>query len=576
MVSEPSPFPLPQDLILNPFVDSGLRALQVPGLYWFACPTARITGFSASENPEIAEKIDAHIARTKRHRFFSQAVAFNSFPVIMEDVLVGKSHMTAKGKCPISGAAGIRLLNRYCIEAPTADFDAEAALTDHFNIACSKGVGASFPCHPGPIPPETPFVIEARNITNCYRFLTETLCQLCLVEEAGVQGQIYIHHSEPEEKIDGFCRAFIDALFPELTDRVSFQPAPARYAHAVGAYNFQASFYLLPAEERSKIDELAPSDYYWKGARGTRMSHAVLKLNSVDSSLFKLRTRALRAIEGKDFSHLPRRFLTTSAVGANRNTPMRGEAELVEMLLLFDFTIVDFERLTPLEQIAMMANAEVMISYNGSSLANMLFAAPEAYVIELGTLQNAVWRWGDFWRLAHVSQCRYISFFADFNKENPLSEPAFNENSSVPVHLSTRGRALVMSFVVSLLGRYPVLPRIQDLRLLVDHLVAAGAKDQAMALLAKNEAMAKTDADLCLFRADYFKRTSAQHAEFLALMDAWAADGSRWQTLIRIIWYGRRVDNTKIVTSALDLLATDFPDRHAALVKSAAWLRKQG
>jgi len=566
---------LPQDLILNPFVDRGLAALGPPAYYWQPCPAARIKGFSASEHPEITEKIEGFIARTERHRAFSQAVMFNSFPVVMEDVAVQKSHQTVCGKSPISGAAGIRLLNRYCFDGATAGTNAEASLMDYFNTAAQPGVLTTFPVHTGPLPPQTPFVIEARNTFNYYHFISETLCQLCLVEEAGIRGPIYIHYPNRDDKTGAFCMGFIRALFPELAERVIFQRVPAQHRQAVGAYNFLASFYLLPPKDRAGIDALAPSDFYWKGPRATRMAHSVLKLNSVDSALFKLRARALRAIEGKDVSHLPRRFWVAREGEASRSRPMKGEQELVDMLRLFGFATVTFESLSPLEQIAIMANAEMMISYHGAGFANMLFAAPQSHVIELGTLQTAVWRWGDFWRLAHVSQCRYVSFFADFNKDDPLTEPSFNEESIVPVHLSTKGRAQVMAYVVSILGRYPELGRIEDLRQLTSRLTAAGAEDQALDLLMRNEALSKTDADLCLWRADFHKQRYEANAEFLALLDAWAADGTRWQTLIRMIWYGRKVDNGKIIGWALGLLEADFPDRHAAFVNSAEWLRKR-
>lgn len=491
----------------------------------------------------------------------------------MEDVAVHRSHLTAKGKSPISGSAGIRLLNRYCFEGSAPGFDAEAALMGFFN-ACST-TEMTIPLLSKPLPNDTAFVIEARNTFNYFHFLTETLGQLCLVEEVGVQGPIYIHHPNPDEKTGAFCRAYIDALFPELTDRVVFQRAPANHPSAITPYNFLASFYLLPEAERTGIDSLAPSDFYWKGPRATRIAHAVLKQNSVDSTLFKLRDRALRAIEGKDFSHLPRRFWVSRQDESSRSRPLNGEAELVEMLGLFGFETVMFERLSPLEQIAIMANAEVMMSYHGAGFANMLFASPKSCVIELGTLQTAVWRWGDFWRLAHVSQCRYISFFADFNKADPLAEPSFNEDSIVPVHLTTNGRAEVMSFLVSLLGHHPVLHRIEDLRRIAGQMVTIGADDRAVELLAKNETLARSDADLCLLRADCHRRQFEHNAEFLALLDAWAADGSRWHTLLRMIWHGRRVDSTRIVDWALGLLAADFPDRHTAFINSADWVRKR-
>jgi hypothetical protein len=73
----------------------------------------------------------------------------------------------------------------------------------------------------------------------------------------------------------------------------------------------------------------------------------------------------------------------------------------------------------------------------------------------------------------------------------------------------------------------------------------------------------------------WVSRDDEANAELLALLDAWSADGIRWQTLIRMIWYSRKVDNGKIIRWALGLLEADFPDRHAVFANSAEWLRKR-
>ena len=73
----------------------------------------------------------------------------------------------------------------------------------------------------------------------------------------------------------------------------------------------------------------------------------------------------------------------------------------------------------------------------------------------------------------------------------------------------------------------------------------------------------------------WVSRDGEANTEFLALLDAWSADGIRWQALIRMIRYGRKVDNGKIIRWALGLLEADFPDRHAVFANSAEWLRKR-
>ena len=56
-------------------------------------------------------------------------------------------------------------------------------------------------------------------------------------------------------------------------------------------------------------------------------------------------------------------------------------------------------------------------------------------------------------------------------------------------------------------------------------------------------------------------------------MAAWEADPARWQTLVQIIWSAKKVDNLKVQTWAVQLLAEQFPDRCAEVVRDRAWLR---
>jgi prepilin-type processing-associated H-X9-DG protein len=144
------------------------------------------------------------------------------------------------------------------------------------------------------------------------------------------------------------------------------------------------------------LDALAPRSGLWQGRHASRASHGILQANAVDASLYRLRDRALAAIKGMDFSHLPRRFYAGRLPGQARNRAVRGEAELLDMLALFDIQPVAFESLSPFEQIGLMANAELMVAPHGAGFANMLFADPAATVVELGTLQTGMYRWGDF------------------------------------------------------------------------------------------------------------------------------------------------------------------------------------
>lgn len=563
----------PRELILDPYSARSLTALRPPDFLWRPVDRSLIAGFAASAHDEVNEKIENHLAYTARNKVFLKAIAFNTFPVLLQDAWFRKSFVSVEDRCLIGGAAGTRLLNRYCWENEGGDTDAEDRLVNHF-LACQDMPARSLPIAPNPPAQDTPFAVECRNTFNYFHFVTESLAQLCLVEETGLTGPIYIHYPNVDEKTRPFAWRFIQALFPELAHRVIFQRAPFHHERVVTPYNFANSFYQMPAAEVDLMDLYAPSNLYWKGRRATRASQGVLAMNSLDSSLLKLRARALRAIEGHDFSHLPRRFWVGRESDLARPRLMKGEAEILEMLQLFGFEFVAFERLSPLEQVAIMANAEMMVSYHGAGFTNMLFAGPQAHVIELGTLQTAMFRWGDFWRLANASGCRYISFFADFNADDPLREPAFAQDGIVPVHLSQAGLAQVMSLIVSILGHTPKFSRPEEVQRLGEQLLAIGALGRAQALFAAHDGLEQGHVGLSLALADCHDRLGNHFKQLSALHSAFGADPSNWAVLIRIVWCARSLDLHEALRAALMALQDGFPDRFAAFGRERPWVHK--
>lgn len=563
----------PDDLILNPF--DGFELLQEPEFLWRARSNGRIFGFAASEHAQMNEKIETHLNFTARHRSFKKAIEFNTVPVLMRDVDFKKSFVSTQNKCLLSGASGVRLLNHYCWKNEASDFDPEQALVDYFHRCQAKAVDQKLSVVQEPPPAQTAFAIECRNTFNYYHFITESLCQLELVADIGVEGPIYFHYPNSNDKTRLFVFAFIDALYPELADRVIFERAPFHHATVIVPFNFGSSYYHMPEKTGKDIDAFAPSTVSWKGRAATRSSHGVLSMNSVDSSLYKLRDRALKAIQGKDFSHLPRRFWVGREAGQARTRDMKGENEIFEMLGLFGFEHVAFEKLTPLEQIAIMANGEVMISYHGAGFTNMLFGGPDLTVIELGTLQTAVTRWGDFWRLAIVSQCRYVSFFADYNIATPLVDPVFANDGIVPVHLSKTGLAQVMGFVVALLGKVPELKRIEDIRRLAAQLAKVGAHAQARAVIAANEVVVGNDLQTNLVLADCCEALDDRAAQLSALYSAYRAEPKRWATLVSVIWCARSLNDLDTVRSALAIFSEAFPEQFHNFSKDRPWIKAQ-
>lgn len=563
----------PEELFLDPVRDGGMTFLEPPGFIWRDRTPARIAGFSISDHPEILRRTERFLRYTRQHKTFRRAIEFNTVPVMLEQASFRKSYAMAGGKCLLSGASGFRLMNRYCWENEGTIPSAEDRLVSYFHDRQGADVDIAIPYGAGPLPKDIDFAIQCRNTFNYFHFLTETLSHLCLLDDLDFRGRVFIHHPNAPGKTRPFVFGLIRALFPELADRVILARAPADHARVLSSYNFINSYYHLPPDLVQSVDGLAPSKEMWKGNVATRSSQAVLSMNSLDTCLLSLRSRGLRRIEGQDRAHLPRRFYVARRPDQARPRPVGGEAALIETLKTFGFEVVHFEDYDVLDQVALMAGAEIMVSVHGAGFANMLFANPNALVIELGTLQTAIERWGDFWPLAHASGCRYVTFFADYNTDDPLKDPEFATDGIAAVSLSDRALERLAAFVAASLGHRPHLADAEDLGRLAQQLLQTDQPEAAGALLDDHAEMTVRDSDLLLTKAELHRSRGESGAEMLALHDAWEADPGRWQTLWQILLCARKSDRTEVQHWAMRRLEADFPDRCAALARSRPWLR---
>jgi capsular polysaccharide biosynthesis protein len=556
-------------VFLDPARDLGVGFLSPPDSWWQLRDPGVIEAFAAAGTDTMNARIDGFLRQTRRHRTLSRVVEFSVVPVVLTDAAFVKSQMLAHGRWALTGAAGARLLNRIEWERGPG---AEAEISQYL-IACQQAnTDARLPL--AALPVGADFAIACRNSFNYFHFLSETLPQLCVLDGLGFTGTVYLHFPNAPDKTRGFLLGFIQALFPELADRVVLERAPKAYPQVLTAFGFQHSYFQLPPSVVGSLDPLAPSDLSWHGHLATRSTRAMLAMNAVDSSMIALRARGLRAIAGGNYSHLPRRFYISRAPGQARDRQMQGEAALTDLLDAFGFARLAFEDLTPLEQIALMAQAEVMVSAHGAGFANMLFANPQATVIEIGTLQTAQTRWGDFWPLAHVSGCRYVSFIADHATDMPDQLPDFASDGIVPACLTDRGLGRVMAFVAALCGHVPRLARVPDVARLAGQLLRTRHLEAADRVLTAHADLMPGQAALLLLQADLHKARGAFVEELVALHAAWAVDSTRWQTLVQILWWARRLDKPELQVWALRLLQADFPDRCAELARGRDWVQQ--
>lgn len=564
---------MPDETFLNPWQDNGFVLISEPEYIWRAVTPAVIEGFAASAHDEINAKIRNSIHAIKRDRRLTAAVQYEVAPALLETACFRKSIVLADNRVLLSGAAGTRAINQYRKEKEKAGIDVEADMAAYFGSCKTANKGQPLPVEMQDWDAETPFVIECRNTFNYFHFLTESLCQLTLLDGLDFRGNIFFHYPNSDDKHRPFIRAFVDALFPEFADRVYFERAPKEYPQALTCYDLLSTYPFAPDEVFSALRDAFGDGILNEGINTDIANWRIISANGYSSAVLALRERAHRMIEGHDYSYLPKRFYVGRDDRKSRTRHMQGEELLFEHLQLFGFEYIVFESFSPLEQIALMAQAEVMVSYHGAGFTNMLFANPDAYVIELGTYQTAQYRWEDFWPLAHASGCRYVNFFCDFDADNPLLVPEFKVDGIVPVAISAQAVAQVLSFVVTVLGHEPELKSETTVKELLGQLTAVEAWDKAATLLERSKDMMAGHLDLCLMAADCQKKLDNPKEELLALDLAYKADRQRWQTLLRIIWCANRCERPQVIRWALSRLQIDFPERYTTFLKNHEWVR---
>ena len=563
----------PEELFLNPWRDPGIQLVRAPEYIWKRREPTLIKGFPASADAGMNHKISAFVAQSEQHRKFREVLEYNSIPVVLDQCEFRKSFVFVQDRLWLTGAAAARVQTEYRRARETNPEGAEAMLVSYLSDCRHANSGRSIPVIETGADLPQDFVIECRNTFNYFHFMTESLSQLEVLSQLEFEGRIFFHFPNREDKMRGFAQAFVDALYPELADRIVFERSPKSYDRALAAFDLMGCHYQSPHVDHAELETISPGDQLWKGRTATIGSQSILAMNCVNTNLISLRKRALQAIEGRDTSHLPRRFYVGRDSRLSRSRHMEGEDLLFDHLRLFDFEYVVFENLDPLDQIALMANAEMMISYHGAGFTNMLFANPEAFVIEIGTFQTAVSRWHDFWPLANASGCKYVTFFADYKSDLPAADLRPFKDEILPVHLSAAGIAQVLAFVVSIFGHSPTMATRDQLRALVHELMHVGETDKALSLLEAHPELCAWDADLLLAKADCHKIFDAPKSELLALDQAFKADPTRWRVLVRIIWCANRCDRPQVIRWALSRLATQFPDRHQAFVEKHEWVR---
>lgn len=270
-----------------------------------------------------------------------------------------------------------------------------------------------------------PVAIECRNRTNFYHFLTESLPQLVhFADSEAPEITFHCRNADPS----GFSQGFIEALFPRIAPRLRFADSMTRYDRAIIPLNFRHMVYANGDPRIAAALAEAGHDVAWRDLGAHVRRRKFLFKNSYDVSLRLLREHALAMIDPGLVARMPRRIWVSrdSRASINRRE-MPGEKRLVRRLEQHGFEQVYFEHMSPMEQIAAIHAADVIGAAHGAFFGHMIFARPDAHVIEVGSIQTQMHRWGDFLGNAHAGGCRYSTVFADTASDDPADIRSITE-----------------------------------------------------------------------------------------------------------------------------------------------------
>ncbi|WP_199258320.1 glycosyltransferase 61 family protein [Paracoccus binzhouensis] len=444
----------PMSVFHMPGLHPGLSYLP-PRPGWILRPArgARVRLFAESDDPGLRRAQQNAIDRQQR-RMLDSVMEINCAPVLLEDATFRNGFATIGERVWLNGAAGGRMRTRYD-EKNRAEWR-QSRLHDAFRRA-RRSAHQPLPVWKEPVE-DLPIAIELKNGFNYYHFTVETLGCLAAFADDDSGQPINLHL--PQDHVRGFIPNFIAAVFPGIADRVAFVSRRQSYERVRAHYSHRHYLYQT-GDERIRAAIAEPEvDPRWAGQlRSESLCCKTIAMASYDSSLRLLREHALCQLPARLVGERPRLvWMGRDEGGEARARGITGHKSLLAELSARGFRVVAFEHLSPLEQIAQMQAADIVIAPHGAGLANMVYARPGALVIEIGTRQTQLHRWGDFLSAAHVSGCHYDTVFADVAGLSDLGRVPPVSDGLLGVHVGRNATRRILELVDEALAQDAAQP----------------------------------------------------------------------------------------------------------------------
>ncbi|MDP5309023.1 glycosyltransferase 61 family protein [Paracoccus spongiarum] len=400
-------------------------------------PAARIEMVPACESPESNDRIRAYYMRSALCNAGTAVLEVNNLPALMHHVTWNRGKLKFAEEVTLSSPSGHRFIEAVTRSDPETLKSvprAKIGAKRFINVFANEASGEDY---------NLPFIVDMRNGKNYFHFLSESLSQLAVAPRA--LKTVYLLSRNRSRR--SFVENFLATLFPEWDDRVLFLSEAVEFERAWLSYSFRL---LLAQHKIPRFDRLIQAHIPSFSPRRAleRRSRRALAAFTLDHGLMRLRERALIAAKGMAFAPpIPKILVVRSADPAlARQRDTEGFSLLRASLRQKGFQEVVLEHLSPLEQIRLFNQASTVVAEHGAGIANMMFGSEKLHLIEIGTMQTLRFRWGDFFQMAHASQCRYTTVFTDASGE-PLEIASPPQGKLAPPKIGPAALSAILDIV---------------------------------------------------------------------------------------------------------------------------------
>lgn len=423
--------------------NKGVTFLERPDELLRAVPLGNVIAHNLETNPRRRKALETHVSDYHWHRRMTTGFEMRTVFAEVERPRFMRSFLSSRRNLILNGASGRRARNSLdkFLNSPEESVEyLRQTYNNPINIDSIEIRGSQ----------TRTCWIDTKNFHNFFHFFTESF-HLALSEvPAGVSVDRILFVSKSKRPAGSFVHRWIDAC-EELYGQgisVGILSDPPREDSILIPLSAEHLLYQFAGPHHAQIEKARPAGWSWTGYDATPHPVKIFQLNSYNKTLRECREKLVELAHRKVQKRWSRHIYAIRSPELQRQRVMRGEASLVSALGDLGFEIVDFGKMSPLEQVKCVKGAQCVVMQHGAGMTNMIFANPNAHVFELGTHQTALSRWHDFIPLSHVAGCHYHHVFLGMDFEED-KDPVFADHGLLPPVLEDDQVEEVVSLILS-------------------------------------------------------------------------------------------------------------------------------